>query len=420
MKNVSFCVLAVLFAPLVRAQDRDARIAELDKKLNAARQTASDLQKTIDGLATELAGLRETKSPFVQPQKAKPAEDSAHNFREQILRPELGGNERDSEISAKPELFIQSRYQALPQSGTDTSSAPSNFLLTRMESRWAGRLSDKIGMGFELQYHPAPAGASEELVNDAFLEYYLSKNVTVRGGQFVKPFGFDIQQSSSTRESPERGMFAGYFFPGQRDRGVMIVAKLDDLDSAFEGVELFAGAFNGNRFFADNNRQLNYNLRLRKTFTGVPLAVGVSAQLGRQILPPDTSGTTRENIYGADVQWAWRRIGLRAEFMSGNMPSTLLGLEPKFAPQFRPGAHSTGGALFGAFRLWRDDQFYARYDQFNGEPVKGLNVRALNLGYGHKIGEHARLSFNYQLKNRPSFNDDLVNTKFQVVWNVVY
>ena len=82
-------------------------------------------------------------------------------------------------------------------------------------------------MGFEIQYHPAPAGAPTEFVNDAFLEYYPSDPITIRVGQFVKPFGFDIQQSSSRREAPERGMFAGYFFPGQRDRGVMVSARLD-------------------------------------------------------------------------------------------------------------------------------------------------------------------------------------------------
>ena len=94
-----------------------------------------------------------------------------------------------------------------------------------METRWSGRLSPKVGLGFELQYHPAPDGSAFEIVNDAFVEYYPSDRVSVRVGQFVKPFGFDIQQSSADRESPERGIFAGYFFPGQRDRGVMLHAE---------------------------------------------------------------------------------------------------------------------------------------------------------------------------------------------------
>ena len=135
------------------------------------------------------------------------------------MRADLAQDERGQEIAAMPELFVQSRFQALPIDDATVSDAPTNFELTRMETRWSGRVAPKVGLGFELQYHPAPEGASFEIVNDAFVEFYPSDRLTIRAGQFVKPFGFDIQHSSSDRESPERGIFAGYFFPGQRDRG---------------------------------------------------------------------------------------------------------------------------------------------------------------------------------------------------------
>src|SRR6266496_3757335 len=48
--------------------------------------------------------------------------------------------------------------------------------------------------------------AAPENPKDAFIEYYLSDHATVRVGQFIKPFGFQIQQSSARRESPERGI----------------------------------------------------------------------------------------------------------------------------------------------------------------------------------------------------------------------
>ena len=47
------------------------------------------------------------------------------------------------------------------------------------------------------------------------------------------------------------------------------------------------------------------------------------------------TGNDDENLVGADVQWAWRRLGVRAEFVTGNRPSTLLDLEPEFAPAFQ-------------------------------------------------------------------------------------
>ena len=409
----------------VSGQNRDAKIAELDKKLSAAREAMSLLQRTIESLGVEVASLRQaapqqaSASPPETVTEAK-TESKQDAFKKQILGSELGGDERDKNLAARPELFIQSRFQAAPVRGGDLSSAPSNFVLTRMESRWAGRISDKIGMGFELQYHPAPMGAAVEIVNDAFVEYYASEWLTIRAGQFVKPFGFDIQQSSSMRESPERGIFAGYFFPGQRDRGVMVLAKLDSLGSAWAGAELSAGIYNGNRFFVDNNRQVNYNMRLRKVFHSLPLAVGISAQLGRQLLPPGVKASTRENLYGADAQWSWKRLGVRTEFAGGNMPSTLLSLTPEFAPRFRPGAHSAGGSVFSSFRLASQDQLYWRYDQFNRDLVSGGNIRAFNFGYFHHIGENSRIGVDYQFKNRVSYNDDLLNTRFQIIWNVIY
>ncbi len=216
---VVFLFIATVLPRPANGQNREDRVADLERKLSETRSVVAALQKTIEGLASEMQALRQQSASLpvaaaVLPSASKPVGDTSDPYRDQILRPHLGQDERESELSARPELFIQSRFQALPIHGSAQQNAPSNFSLTRMETRWSGRISDKIGLGFELQYHPAPAGAAVELVNDAFVEYYANDAVTIRAGQFVKPFGFDIQQSSSIRESPERGIFAGYFFPG--------------------------------------------------------------------------------------------------------------------------------------------------------------------------------------------------------------
>lgn len=425
MRTIALVFCAVALLPgFASGQDRDERIADLERKLAEARNSVAALQTTVEVLSTELQALKTPTSSAsmlpAAPVPDLPGSNVEESYRTQILRPDLGQDERGAKLSGQPELFVQSRFQALPIAAGTQETAPSNFKITRMETRWSGRVSDKVGMGFEIQYHPAPEGAAVELVNDAFIEYYATDAITIRTGQFVKPFGFDIQQSSSLRESPERGMFAGYFFPGQRDRGLMVSAALDGLGNMWHGSQMFAAVLNGNRFFADNNRQLNYNLRFRKVFSTIPLAIGLSAQLGRQLLPDGVKGNNRENLYGADAQWAWRRVGLRAEIVAGNMPSTLLSLTPDFAPRFRPGAHSAGGALFSSFRITPSDQFYARYDQFNNDPVSAQNVRAFNIGYLRHIGEKSRFGIGYQFKNKASFNDDLLNTKLQIIWNVVY
>lgn len=163
---------AVLAGGSVAAQDRsgvrdpgsNTRVAELDRRLTEAQAQAQALQQTIVALAAELRALKEPAANVSAP--AVTSHDHRSSYREQVLQPDLGEDERGHELVAAPELLVQSRFQALPLDGTSVEDAPTNFLLARMETRWAGRLSPKVGLGFELQYHPAPNGAAFELVNE--------------------------------------------------------------------------------------------------------------------------------------------------------------------------------------------------------------------------------------------------------------
>ena len=69
-------------------------------------------------------------------------------------------------------------------------------------------------------------------------------------------------------------------------------------------------------------------------------------------------------------------------------------------------------------RLTDGDRIYGRYDQFNGDPVYGYDVRAFNIGYFRRIGAHSRLGIDYQFKDRVTANDDSLNSRLQIIWNV--
>lgn len=423
-----------IFPALASGQDRDQRIADLERQLAEAKGMVAALQRTIEALSNDVQALRQgdrrsaaataTVAPLAAPPASAPSEqaetqtDASHDFAERIIGPEIGGNERDNELEAQPEIFIQSRYSVAPLDRSGTAFDP-NLRLSRIETRWAGRINDRLGAGIEIQFQESVEGSPEKLVNDAFLEYYLTDHATVRAGQFVVPFGFDVQQSSWLRESPERPIFSGYFFPGERDRGIMLSGDFGFLSAAgFKSVQYFVGAFNGNRFFNDNNRQVNYMARIRKIFDKEKLAVGASVLLGKQLLPPGVSGNDNQRLFGLDFQFTSGRLGLRGEAMAGNRPSTFATIEPEFFPAFRPGAHSSAGALLASYRILGAHNVYARYNQFNGDPVTGLNIRAFNFGYFHSIGQRSRLSFDYQFKNHPSFEDDAVNGRFQITWGI--
>lgn len=413
------CLSAVLFTfpgyTLAQTSTDDVRIEALEAQLRAAQQGLATLAATIDSLVVEIAEMRGLPA-----EETLDAIESRESYAERILVTDLGHDERQDELAPRPELFIQTRYHANPIDEATEDDVVRNLGINRVELRWSGRVSDSVGMGYEIQYHPALDGASEELINDAYVEYYPSDALTLRAGQFVKPFGFDIQHSSSARESPERGIFAGYFFPGQRDRGVMLTADLSNTAAWANGVSVYAGLFNGNRFFDDNNSELNYNLRIRKAFPELPLAIGASLQRGTQILPPGMMGDDDEDIFGFDVQYVVGRLGIRAEYMRGNMPSTLLGLEPEFTPGFTPGAKSWGAAAFFNYNLSAADDVYWRWDKFENDPVSGRDIRAFNLGYLRAIGPNSRIGIDYQRKSDVTFNDDELNHAFSITWNVEY
>lgn len=417
-----FLCLTGIIPALADGQDRDQRIADLERKLTEAKDSVAALQKTIESLSREVETLRQPDSrPAVAETKdaGGTQTDATHDFAARIIGPENGGNERDSVLEAKPEIFIQTRYSVAPLDGSGTAFQP-NIRLSRIETRWAGKINERIGAGIEIQFQESVEGSPEKLVNDAFLEYYLTDRVTVRAGQFIKPFGFDVQQSSWLRESPERPMFSGYFFPGERDRGIMLFGDLGFLSAAaFKDLQYFVGAFNGNRFFNDSNRQVNYMARIRKIFDKEKLAVGASIQLGKLLLPPGVSGNDNERLFGLDFQFTTGRFGLRGEAMAGNRPSTLAAIEPQFFPAFRPGTHSSAAELLVTYRVASAHNVYARYNQFNGDPVTGLNIRAFNFGYFLPVGQRSRLSFDYQFKNHPSFEDDAVNGRFQITWGIL-
>jgi len=414
-----------------------ARLKQLEEKLNATLQQLATTQQQVQSLAVEVRSLREqaktapaasavvseggTKGDVPAASTAPPPPSAEAAFTDRILDFGVYADERGNELTAKPQLFVQGRYSTLPENNATVGQFPSNFRIARAEAHWSGRINKQFGAGFEIQYHPANDGDPTQLINDAFIQFYPTEHVTIVGGQFNVPFGFDNLQSTARRESPERAMFVGYFFPGHRDRGAMVQGNLDSWNApALKNVDFFAGVFNGNRFWVDNNRQLNYVMRLRKHSEKYHLAAGVSGQLGRQLLPPGVTGSNRQDAIGFDVQWALHRFGMRAEMIAGDMPSTLLSISPTFAPQFRPGRHAAAGALFATYRLTDRDSVYARYDQFNRDLVNGFNIRAVNFGYLRELPANSRLGIDIQHKNHLSFNDDAVNSRVQVTWGIVF
>ena len=184
MKQVAlFLCVAIVVPVLAVGQDRDQRIADLERKLTEAKGTVAALQKTIESLSNEVQALRQpdAKGAVVEtiaappfPARSKEAvtttgathtdatqTDAAHEFAGRIIGPEIGGNERDSVLEARPEIFIQTRYSVAPLDGSGTAFNP-NLRLSRIETRGAGKINDRLGAGIEIQFQESVEGSPEK------------------------------------------------------------------------------------------------------------------------------------------------------------------------------------------------------------------------------------------------------------------
>jgi hypothetical protein len=424
--GASACAWICLTAsPLLaqNAQTVEQRLGVLEERLREATAELNAIVAEVRELRAARAG-----SPGAPAQAAAGAEPLGAPLATGVISAPAASPETRP-LTIKPDMFVSGRYSAFPSADATFSDYQANFRVPRASVRWAGTLDNRWSAGLELQYRAAADARPEELLNDAYADLRVTRAVTVRAGQFVKPFGFDVQQRDWERESPERAMFAGYIFPGQRDRGVMVIGDLRDAGGRLAGVSFAVAAVNGNRFFADSNKQLNYLFRLRNA-QSAHLAYGVSVQLGTQLVPPGVNQTDDENVIGADVQWTSGRLGARAEFVHANRPSTFLASTPVFAPAFVQGARVRSVATTASV-LWAltpNSLLYGRFDRFAGDTVRlcpslkdgSCKINAVNGGVRQTVNGRGFVNVDLQWKNQPSFNYDAVNTALQVSVGVVF
>jgi hypothetical protein len=188
MKQIAlFLCLTGIIPALTYGQDRDQRIADLERQLTETKGSVAALQKTIESLSKEVQALRQPESksdvataaatpvpPTPPPSKEADEKqpDATHEFAARIIDPDIGTNEHDHPLEAKPEIFIQTRYSVALLDGSGTAFNP-NLRLSRIETRWAGKLNDRLGAGMHGQFEESVEGSPETLINKTFLEVHL-------------------------------------------------------------------------------------------------------------------------------------------------------------------------------------------------------------------------------------------------------
>ena len=215
--------------------------------------------------------------------------------------------------------YIQGRYELRDDSvsGVDGSGRVTTF------DRWLvrrGRLkATYVGDNAEymLQIDATGDGVVLRDAEATFVDTWTPLGFRITVGQFKVPFGYEVLQSSSDREMPERARVIRALFPGERDRGLRVTARWEWL--RFMGA-LVNGNFTNDSVYGsfDQNRYMTTYLRLGADFDF--LVFDVSFAFGENL--PTTlnqsaltiTDTNMDGIIQANEitrpAWTMRRFGI--------------------------------------------------------------------------------------------------------------
>jgi hypothetical protein len=293
------------------------------------------------------------------------------------------------------------------------------------------------------------------IVRDMYIRLFEAKhnNLSATAGLFARPFGFELNLSSSARETPERGRMSQILMPGERDLGLMISFEPQSKSYKLKHFKLDAGFFNGQGVTGttdfDDHKDFISRLTIKpySLSSKAELSGGLSflrggwkngtrylyesgkASNGDKIFVIDSSlsnlGTSApRHYYGADAQFkikhGWGETELRAEHWFGTQPGTA-------TTTFNPGTiPNNNGVLLptyvrhfnGSFFYFlqniinRKHQLLLKYDWYDpnikaqkseiGKP--GTNITAADIkfytfgfGYVYHFSQQLKLVLYYDL-----------------------
>lgn len=167
----------------------------------------------------------------------------------------------------------------------------------------------------------------------------------IRAGVFNRPFGLEIELSSSVRETPERAYIFPMLFPDERDFGAMFTVQAPE-DSPWRIVALQAGLFSGNGISRDNDSRKDFigHLSFGDEFDDFSFRAGASYYRGGVRQGTGTVHTMTDGGFRTDTDPAnkgryakreyigfdacirfesdWGTTTLRGEYLFGTQPGT--------------------------------------------------------------------------------------------------
>ncbi|HEV7780978.1 MAG TPA: porin [Chitinophagaceae bacterium] len=259
--------------------------------------------------------------------------------------------------------YIQPQFQKAQAEGASSFAggnfspfSSSRFMLRRARIRLDYLLPSRSRFPKALFSFQIDATERGVVVRDMFLKLFeTNKNIlSLTAGLFARPFGYEVNLSSSYRETPERGRMSQTLMPSERDVGFMVSVEPQEKKYKLSHIKFDIGFFNGQGLSGttdfDDHKDLISRLFIKTyTFNKTDITGGLSylrggwkngtkyvyesgtAVNGDKIFVVDSSASnlgrsSPRHYYGADVQvklrHGWGETEWRAEYWFGTQPGT--------------------------------------------------------------------------------------------------
>ena len=352
--------------------------------------------------------------------------------------------------------YIQAQWQHADTAGAVTPYSGGAFPIASDNRFSIRRGRVKLTYENELSTYVLQIDATEKGVSlkDAYVAIKdpWVQFVTLTGGVFNRPFGYEISYSSSSRETPERARIFQNLFPGERDLGAMITLQ-QKKGSRFDWIKLDAGLFTGNGINSEFDSKKDFighlsfakaNKRETVKFGGgVSYYNGSVFQGTKYVYTPgevvdenqpglvdstasNKNGFAKRRYVGIDAQLSFQSpvgfTSLRAEYITGQQPaakatsasvsgSTLLNYDTYIRK-------ASGGYVYFIQNIGQTKhQFVLKYDWLDpNTKVKGTEIvsksaankntalgtadikfNTLGIGWNYRLNSQVKLTAYYEI-----------------------
>lgn len=357
----------------------------------------------------------------------------------------------------QPQFQVAQSRGAQSYNGGDFSEhADNRFMLRRARVKIDYFLATQDSLPKALFTFQVDATERGVALRDMFVKLYETKrdHFSMTAGMFARPFGYEVNLSSTYREAPERGRMSQILMPSERDMGVMLTYEPLARHAKNKFVKLDAGLFNGQGLSGkvefDSYKDFISRMTLKPVNRGRWTIGGGLSLLqggwrngtkylyrmdemadGSKYFAIDSTlsnlgDKSRRRYYGADFQavlhHSWGESELRAEYWKGRQPGTATTtVNPGDTPNFNGDPLPTYQRQFdGAFLLFlqnivnNKNQLIVKYDWYdpNTEVEKGdigksgtnltpadIKYSTLGLGFLRHLNNNIRVVLYYDFVN---------------------